>query len=297
MRRALVDGLEPIPLLEDLLGAWPELRVNIDPKHDDAVEPLIETLRRPTQSAGSASAPSRDDRIARVARRPSRRLHLARAERLAPARPGREPATAGVGELPAPCAQLPPTYVDTPDRHGASSSAEAHRRGMQVHAWTIDDPARCTALLDLGVDGIMTDRPAVLKRGPVGDGANGTRLIGETWANWTSASTRRCLVPPPPSEAILTEMLGDDLPVRVRAYDGTDFGPPDAPATLVVRSPDALRRIVTAPGELGFARAYVAGDLDVEGDIYAALDLHDRLPDVRLHARRRLAAIVPPARP
>jgi cyclopropane-fatty-acyl-phospholipid synthase len=92
-------------------------------------------------------------------------------------------------------------------------------------------------------------------------------------------------------EAILTEVLGDDPPVRIRAYDGTDIGPEDAPATLVVHTPDALRRMVTAPGELGLARAYVAGDLDVEGDIHAALDLHDRLPDVRLHARQ-LAAIV-----
>ena len=92
-------------------------------------------------------------------------------------------------------------------------------------------------------------------------------------------------------EAILTEMLGDEPPIRIRAYDGTDFGPADAPATLVVRSPDALRRMLTAPGELGLARAYVAGELDVEGDIHAALDLHDRLPDVRLHPRQ-LAAIV-----
>jgi cyclopropane-fatty-acyl-phospholipid synthase len=52
---------------------------------------------------------------------------------------------------------------------------------------------------------------------------------------------------------------------------------------LVIKSPDALRRIITAPGELGFARAYVAGDLDLEGDVYAALELRDRLPNVKLH--------------
>jgi cyclopropane-fatty-acyl-phospholipid synthase len=81
---------------------------------------------------------------------------------------------------------------------------------------------------------------------------------------------------------ILSDLLGDDLPVRITAYDGTDIGPPDAPATLVIRSADAVRRVVTAPGELGLARAYVAGDLDVEGDIHAALDLHEHLPAVRL---------------
>jgi glycerophosphoryl diester phosphodiesterase len=41
--------------------------------------------------------------------------------------------------------------------------AEAHRRGMQVHVWTIDDADEIASLLDLGVDGIMTDRPLVLK--------------------------------------------------------------------------------------------------------------------------------------
>ena len=45
---------------------------------------------------------------------------------------------------------------------------------------------------------------------------------------------------------------------------------------IVLRSPDALRRIATAPGELGFARAYVAGDLDIEGDLYEALALLER---------------------
>jgi cyclopropane-fatty-acyl-phospholipid synthase len=80
----------------------------------------------------------------------------------------------------------------------------------------------------------------------------------------------------------VSRLLGPDLPVRFEAYDGSAVGPADAPATIVVRSPDAARRIVTAPGELGFGRAYVAGDLDVEGDIYAALRLREKLPVVKL---------------
>ena len=90
--------------------------------------------------------------------------------------------------------------------------------------------------------------------------------------------------------SIIESALGTDLPVGLRAYDGTSLGPPDAPATIIVRSPDALRRIVTAPGELGFARAYVAGDLDLEGDIFAALALRDRLPNVKLTPSELLAA-------
>ena len=76
--------------------------------------------------------------------------------------------------------------------------------------------------------------------------------------------------------SLIASVLGSDLPVAFHCYDGSTVGPPDAAATIVLRSPDALRRIVTAPGELGFARAYVTGDLDVEGDIFAALALRDR---------------------
>ncbi|MEY2433926.1 MAG: cyclopropane-fatty-acyl-phospholipid synthase [Acidimicrobiaceae bacterium] len=91
--------------------------------------------------------------------------------------------------------------------------------------------------------------------------------------------------------SLIESVLGVDLPIAFRAYDGSALGPAEAPATLVLRSPDALRRIITAPGELGFARAYVSGDLDVEGDIFEALSLRDRLPDVRLSPRQFLAAV------
>jgi cyclopropane-fatty-acyl-phospholipid synthase len=81
---------------------------------------------------------------------------------------------------------------------------------------------------------------------------------------------------------IVSSVLGSDLPVAVRGYDGSRLGPADAPATLVLRSPDALRRIAMAPGELGMGRAYVAGDLDVEGDIFAVLELRHRVPSLAL---------------
>jgi len=90
---------------------------------------------------------------------------------------------------------------------------------------------------------------------------------------------------------LLADLLGDDLPVAFSLYDGSRVGPDPAPATIVIRSPDALRRMITAPGELGFGRAYVAGDLDLEGDIYAALSLRDRLPEVKLNPRQWLTAV------
>jgi cyclopropane-fatty-acyl-phospholipid synthase len=87
---------------------------------------------------------------------------------------------------------------------------------------------------------------------------------------------------PPGLAAIIGDVLGDDLPIAVEGYDGTRLGPTDASTTLVVRSPAALQRMLTAPGELGFARAYVDGHLDVEGDIFAVLALRDRVKDIRL---------------
>ncbi len=85
-------------------------------------------------------------------------------------------------------------------------------------------------------------------------------------------------------------IIGGEPPIAIRLYDGGRLGPPEAPATIVVRSPEAIRRIVTAPGELGLGRAYVAGDLDVEGDVFAALAaLRERLPAARIDVRGLLA--------
>lgn len=69
---------------------------------------------------------------------------------------------------------------------------------------------------------------------------------------------------------LLDRILGEDLPLRIRCWDGSETGPPDAP-TFVIRHRRALRRLLWQPGELGLARAYVAGELDVEGDIFAAM--------------------------
>jgi cyclopropane-fatty-acyl-phospholipid synthase len=64
--------------------------------------------------------------------------------------------------------------------------------------------------------------------------------------------------------------LGGDLPVRLRAWDGSEAGPADAPL-VELRSPDALRRLLRHPGELGAAQAYVTGELEVPGDLGEAL--------------------------
>jgi cyclopropane-fatty-acyl-phospholipid synthase len=66
--------------------------------------------------------------------------------------------------------------------------------------------------------------------------------------------------------AVVEPLFQGELPVRLRAWDGSEAGPEGAPVA-VLRSPDALRRIVFRPGELGLAQAYVTGELDVEGDL------------------------------
>ncbi|MGW1226955.1 class I SAM-dependent methyltransferase [Streptomyces sp. NPDC001515] len=92
--------------------------------------------------------------------------------------------------------------------------------------------------------------------------------------------------------SLAQELLGAPLPVRVRAWDGSESGPPGAPV-LVIRNRRALRRLLWKPGELGLARAWVAGELDIEGDLYEALDLMAGLiwergidPEKRVHPVR-----------
>ncbi|MEU9468240.1 cyclopropane-fatty-acyl-phospholipid synthase family protein [Streptomyces avermitilis] len=72
-------------------------------------------------------------------------------------------------------------------------------------------------------------------------------------------------------KSLLDQLLGAPLPLRIHAWDGSEAGPPGAPA-LVVRNRRALRRLLWKPGELGLARAWVAGDVTVRGDLYAVLD-------------------------
>ncbi|MFT4261863.1 MAG: SAM-dependent methyltransferase, partial [Nocardioides sp.] len=70
--------------------------------------------------------------------------------------------------------------------------------------------------------------------------------------------------------ASVVEPLVGELPVRLRAWDGSEAGPADAPL-LELRSPDALRRLIWSPGELGAAQAYVTGEADLPGGLDASL--------------------------
>ena len=70
---------------------------------------------------------------------------------------------------------------------------------------------------------------------------------------------------------LVRNLLGGQVPVRFELWDGSAIGPEDGVGTIHVRSPDALRRILWAPGELGVGRAYVAGDIEIQGDLIAMI--------------------------
>jgi cyclopropane-fatty-acyl-phospholipid synthase len=88
---------------------------------------------------------------------------------------------------------------------------------------------------------------------------------------------------------LVAELLGGAPGLAVEAWDGSRVVPPDAAARLVLRSPRALRRILGRPGELGLARAYVAGDAEIAGDLFAAARVAAALPRTRWRLRTLVA--------
>lgn len=154
-------GGEGVPLLEEVLCSWPDVRVNIDPKHDAAVEPLIDLIRRTRAVERVCIGAFSDRRLARV----RAALGPALCTSMGPRQVARLVSAArGLpsGRFSAACVQVPvrrgPVPLVTP-----RLIAAAHDRGLQVHVWTINDPTEMHRLLDMGVDGIMTDRCEVLK--------------------------------------------------------------------------------------------------------------------------------------
>jgi glycerophosphoryl diester phosphodiesterase len=161
VRAARVAGSEPIPLFEDILGTWPQVRVNVDAKHDSAVEPLAAALERTDSVERVCVGSFSDARLGRIRALVGPRLCTS----LGPRGVAKLRAVSmGLprGRFPAACVQVPPSTRGVPlvDQRFVAAS---HRLGLQVHVWTIDEAHEMHRLLDLGVDGIMTDRPAVLR--------------------------------------------------------------------------------------------------------------------------------------
>ena len=161
VRHARLGNGEPIPTMEELLDAFPEARFNIDPKMDRAVEPLVDTLRRTNAWDRVNVAAFSDSRLLQLRKLAGRPVCTA----MGPVAIGRlRLASYGVppGPFAAACVQVPLRYRRAP-LVDARFVRAAHRCGIPVHVWTIDTPEEINRLLDLGVDGIFTDRPTVLK--------------------------------------------------------------------------------------------------------------------------------------
>lgn len=162
VRRARVAGREPVPLFEELLEAFPQARWNVDVKAEAALEPLLNLLER-TGAWERVCVGSFDER------------RVARAQALAGPRLATSLGGRGVRGLLLRAYGLPARVrrsavcVQVPVRHGrvrvvdAAFVRTAHRAGMQVHVWTVNDREGMGALLDLGVDGIMTDHIELLR--------------------------------------------------------------------------------------------------------------------------------------
>lgn len=186
--RALIGGTEPIPVLADLLGAWPDVRFNIDVKDAPAIRPLAEVLRRTGAWDRVCVTSFSAARLRSVRRVLDRQVCMAasplaaavvrfggprgprdqsRPGRARPGPPGPGPLAATRGAYPAladrlartgvRCAQVPASVATPP------FVARAHALGLQVHAWTVNSPELMRRLLDTGVDGIMTDETVALR--------------------------------------------------------------------------------------------------------------------------------------
>ena len=87
---------------------------------------------------------------------------------------------------------------------------------------------------------------------------------------------------------VFERFAGPDAPVAFQAYDGSQVGAADSPVTITVKSPAAVSYLAQAPGAMGLARAYIAGHLDVDGDMYTALSRLTRVQRVQLSAAEKL---------
>lgn len=162
VRTARIGGREPIARLADVLEELPDTFFNIDVKADSAVEPIISLLRKAKSLHRVCLASFSDNRLARLRRGGGPGLLTSMGPRSAGAlwAAGRIP-FAGLA-VRGQVAQVPVNQGRLKIVDGKFVQA-AHRRDLEVHVWTIDDEADMRALLDLGVDGLVTDRPDVLR--------------------------------------------------------------------------------------------------------------------------------------
>ena len=164
VRRAKISGRETVARLEDVLEELPKTHFNIDVKANSAVLPFLRTIERTRSYDRVAAASFSDGRLARMRRLAGPRLMTSMGPRSVAAVLAR-------GRIPL----LPLGFLvrgamaQVPVRQGRLTVVDkafllgAERSGIEVHTWTIDDAEQMRELLDLGVHGIVTDRPDILR--------------------------------------------------------------------------------------------------------------------------------------
>ncbi|MGS2615791.1 glycerophosphodiester phosphodiesterase [Micromonospora sp. LZ34] len=158
-----VGGAAVVPRLDEVLDAWPQVRFNVDVKADGGVEPAVATVARAGAGDRVLLASFSDARLAR--------MRALTEGRVATGLGMRGVARLRMASLHGRSLRLPPSVVaaQVPVRYGRIRVVDrrflayCHRLGLQVHVWTIDEPTEMHELLDLGVDGIMTDHVGVLR--------------------------------------------------------------------------------------------------------------------------------------
>lgn len=172
--RARIAGCEPIPRLDELLGTWADLRVNIDIKSDIGVAATLAAIARTGAGRRVCLGAFSDSRMRRIRRRvgpdimtalsPGEVALLKAASRAGPAVQRRM-----LGGLRGRVAQVPVRHRQLGIVDPALLAA-AGRCGICVHAWTVNDVPAMNDLLDMGVDGLITDRADLLRAVLIGRG-------------------------------------------------------------------------------------------------------------------------------
>ncbi|MCW8117555.1 MULTISPECIES: glycerophosphodiester phosphodiesterase [Streptomyces violaceoruber group] len=163
VRHARVAGEEPVPLFEELLETFPAVRWNVDVKAEPALEPLLELIGRHNAWDRICVGSFSEARVVRAQRLAGPRLATSYGTRGVL---GLRLRSWGVPVAPrrsAVAAQVPEMQSGVPVVDHRFLRA-AHARGLQVHVWTVNDADRMHRLLDLGVDGIMTDHIDTLRK-------------------------------------------------------------------------------------------------------------------------------------
>ena len=159
IKNALVEGTSHIPLMGDLLSTFPEARFNIDPKDDEVVEPLADLIKKTASKHRICVGSFSDKRTGAVSKLVGTDLCTG----VGPSGVTRlRLGNIGTTSLRGQCVQVPTNVKGIPLITEVFVE-RVHSIGKVIHAWTINDPTEMRRLLDLGVDGIMTDKPQVLK--------------------------------------------------------------------------------------------------------------------------------------